>query len=141
MAKQDDPATSVGPAADPTRTPPGLVPRFGALIVDWALCVLVAGFFGDPVRQGWPPVLALIVEYGFFIGLFAQTPGMWLTRLKCVSFTDGGRIGVVRAALRGALLCLAIPALIMDERRRGLHDRAAGSIVVTVPRPTDPPTR
>jgi hypothetical protein len=35
--------------------------------------------------------------------------------------------------LRGILLALVIPAVIMDDLRRGLHDRAAGSIVVAVP--------
>jgi uncharacterized RDD family membrane protein YckC len=100
-------------------------------MVDWVLCVLVSGFFGDPRRGGGVPVLILIIEYAFFLGLFAQTPGMWAARIRCVSVVTGGRIGVFRAALRGALLALVIPALIMDERRRGLHDRAANSIVLT----------
>ncbi|MEV4759474.1 RDD family protein [Micromonospora sp. NPDC049559] len=104
--------------------------RFGALVVDWVLCLLVANFFGDPVRDGWPPVLVLILEYGLFIGLFAQTPGMWITRLRCVSYADGGRIGVARALLRGLLLALLVPPLVMDGQRRGLHDRAVGSIVI-----------
>ena len=32
--------------------------------------------------------------------------------------------------LRGLLLALLVPAMIMDGDGRGLHDRAAGSIVV-----------
>lgn len=110
--------------------PPSLARRFGALVIDWVLCLLVATFFGDPVRDGWPPVLVLIFEYGLFIGAFAQTPGMWVTGLRCVSYADGGRIGVARALLRGLLLCLVVPPLIMDDQRRGLHDRMTGSIVV-----------
>lgn len=101
------------------------------------LCLLVAGLFSDPVRQGWPPVLVLIIEYGLFIGLFAQTPGMRMTRLACVSYAHGGRIGVPRALLRGVLLCLVVPPLIMDEEQRGLHDRAAGSIMIDARRPVD----
>ncbi|MEJ3745321.1 RDD family protein [Actinomycetes bacterium KLBMP 9797] len=111
--------------------PASLGRRFGALVVDWVLCLLVSNFFGDPVRDGWPPVAVLIAEYAFFIGLFAQTPGMAVTRVRCVSFADGGRIGIVRALVRGVLLALVVPALIMDDRRRGLHDKAAGSIVVS----------
>jgi uncharacterized RDD family membrane protein YckC len=114
--------------------PPSLGRRFGALVVDWALCLLISTLYGDPARDGWPPPLALIVVYGIFIGLFAQTPGMAIARLRCVAVVDGGRIGVFRALLRGLLLCLVVPALIMDERRRGLHDRAAGSIVISAPR-------
>ncbi|MGI5214062.1 RDD family protein [Plantactinospora sp. CA-290183] len=129
----------VAPAADPRFEPPTLARRFGALVVDWALSILVASFFGDPVRDGWSPVVTLIAEYGFFVGLFGQTPGMRLARIRCVSFTDGGRIGVIRALLRGALLGLVVPALIMDRHRRGWHDRAVGSVVVAAPpRPAQP---
>jgi uncharacterized RDD family membrane protein YckC len=58
---------------------------------------------------------------------------MWLTRIRCVSVATGRPIGAPRAALRGLLLSLLVPALIMDGQRRGLHDRAAGSIVVQAP--------
>jgi len=39
-------------------------------------------------------------------------------------------IGVPRAALRGLLLVLVVPALIMDGDRRGLHDKAAGTVMI-----------
>jgi uncharacterized RDD family membrane protein YckC len=132
VAKQQD-GIAPSPALDQAFVPPSLARRFGALIIDWILCLLVANNFGDPVHDGWPPVLVLIGVYGFFVGLFGQTPGMWITRLRCISFADGGRIGVIRGLLRGVLLSLVIPVLIMDERRRGWHDRAVGSIVVSAP--------
>lgn len=133
MVKQSDGIVSAGPAVEGEFQPPSLARRFGALVVDWVLCLLVSNFFGNPLRDGWPPVLVLIVEYAFFVGLFAQTPGMWITRLRCVSYADGGRIGVLRALLRGVLLCLLVPPLLMDGNRRGLHDRATGSVVVAAP--------
>ncbi|MEU4677943.1 RDD family protein [Micromonospora sp. NPDC023737] len=122
----------VPPAADPSFTPPSIGRRFGALIIDWVLCLLVARIFADPISDGWAPVLVLVLEYGFFLGLFAQTPGMYITRIRCVSWFDGGRIGVFRGLLRGLLLALVVPALIMDAHRRGLHDRASGSVVTSV---------
>jgi uncharacterized RDD family membrane protein YckC len=103
--------------------------------VDWVLCSLIAGFFGR-LPSPWPPVV-LIVEYAFFVGLFGQTPGMRMARIQCVSFAVAasaagiGVIGVPRAALRALLLCLVVPGLIMDKNRRGLHDRAAGSVVLS----------
>lgn len=121
------------PANDRTFTPPSLGRRFGALVIDWVLCLLVSNFFADPVRDGWAPVVVLIAEYAFFLGLFAQTPGMYITRVSAVSWADGGRIGLLRAALRGVLLALVVPALLMDEHRRGLHDRLTGSVMVSVP--------
>src|SRR5438128_8688744 len=74
------------PVAQPTSSPDGpltedppasLLRRFGALLVDWILCLLVAGVFAHPRRDGWAPPVVLLAEYTFFIGLFTQTPGMW----------------------------------------------------------------
>nr|WP_307812775.1 RDD family protein [Micromonospora veneta] len=105
--------------------------RFGALVIDWVLCLLVSNFFADPVRDGWAPVLVLVLEYAVFLGLFAQTPGMYITRIRCLSWSDGGRIGVPRALLRGVLLALVVPALIMGAHRRGFHDRLTDSVITT----------
>ena len=109
--------------------PAPLSRRLGALVLDWLACLLVSGIFAKPMTQGWAPVLVLIVEYGFFIGLFGQTPGMYLTKLRCVSVTDGAPIGVPRALYRGVLLALVVPALIMDSTGRRLHDRLTDSVV------------
>ena len=110
--------------------PAPLLRRFGALLADWLLCVLIASLVADPRRSGWPPVAILVGEYGFFLGLFGRTPGMWITNLRCVGVDTGAPVGIPRAVLRGLLLALIVPALIMDPRRRGLHDRAAGTIVL-----------
>jgi uncharacterized RDD family membrane protein YckC len=109
--------------------------RFGALLIDWALCLLVAALYADPRIVAWPPVLVLIVLNTIGIGLFGQTPGMALAGLRCISIVDGGAIGPARACLRAILLALLVPAVIMDGDRRGLHDRAAGSLVIVRPRP------
>ncbi|XXG07365.1 RDD family protein [Micromonospora sp. SH-82] len=103
-------------------------------MIDWILCLLVSYLFADPTRDAWSTVAVLIVEYGFFLGLFGQTPGMYICRIACVSYPDGGRIGIPRALLRGALLALVVPALLMDAERRGLHDRLTRSVIVPAPR-------
>jgi uncharacterized RDD family membrane protein YckC len=104
-----------------------------ASLVDWLISVLVCTPFIDPRGSGWPPVLALILLNTVGIGLFGATPGMAFTRLRCISFEHGGRIGLPRALLRAVGLALLIPAAVMDEWRRGLHDKLAGSIVVVAP--------
>ncbi|HEY2795377.1 MAG TPA: RDD family protein [Micromonosporaceae bacterium] len=123
----------VAQVEEPEPVPADLARRFGALVVDWILCVLIAGFFAAPRQAPWAPSVVLIIEYAFFIGLFAQTPGMFITRIRCVSVHDGGRIGIVLAFIRGFLLALVVPALIMDGQRRGLHDKAASSMMVAIP--------
>ncbi len=105
--------------------------RFGAILVDWLLCLLISRAFADPVEAPWLAPGLLLVVYALFVGFFAQTLGMRLLRIRCVSLTTGGPIGVPRAIVRGALLVLLVPALIMDKDGRGLHDKAAGSIVVS----------
>ncbi|MGC4812010.1 RDD family protein [Micromonospora sp. DT228] len=134
MTAVTNPHVPAAPATDPSFAPPSLGKRFGALIIDWLLCVLVSNFFADPIRDSWAPVLVLVLVYGFFLGLFAQTPGMYITKIRCVNWHDGGRIGVLRGLIRGLLLALVVPALIMDEHRRGLHDRFANSVIVDAPR-------
>ena len=44
--------------------------------------------------------------------------------------TDGGRVGLWRVVLRTLLICLVIPAVVLDSDGRGLHDRAVDSVVV-----------
>ncbi len=105
-----------------------------ALIVDWVLCLMLAGLVARPPATGYWAYPFLIFEYGLFVGLYTQTPGMRLAKIRCVSTADLGPIGPLRAVARAALLCLVVPALIMDSYGRGLHDRAVGSIMLNMPR-------
>lgn len=121
MATQDLPRTEVASFGR----------RFGALLVDWALCTLVASLFVADLRANpWPQLGVFVLVHAFFAGLFGQTPGMALARIRCVSIADGGAIGIPRALVRALLLALVIPAVISDGDGRGLHDRAAGSMMV-----------
>ena len=110
--------------------PATLLRRFAALMVDWIACLLITGTFTSPITEPWVPVAILIAEYGFFIGLFGQTLGMWVAGIRCLSVDDLRPVGIPRALLRGILLALVVPALIMDEDRRGVHDRYAGTAVM-----------
>lgn len=108
--------------------------RFTALFVDWIPCVLIGSLVaGSYTHQSWQAPAILILEYGLFVGLFAQTLGMRLLRIRCVRVDTGGPIGIPRALLRGLLLSLLIPAVVINSEGRGLHDRAVGSIVLENP--------
>ncbi|GIF11747.1 hypothetical protein Ate01nite_17790 [Actinoplanes teichomyceticus] len=112
------------------REPAGGGQRLVALLIDWVLCLLLASLYASPYRAQWPPVVLLVLLNTVFIGLFGETPGMRLARVRCVSYADGGAIGLLRGLGRAVLLALLIPALIADAQGRGVHDRVAGSIVV-----------
>lgn len=112
-------------------TVPSIFKRFAALFIDWMLCLLVSGFFVADLRTAtWEPLAVLVAEYALFLGIFTQTPGMRVAKIRCVDHADGRPIGIPRAALRGLLLCFVVPALIMDGERRGLHDKAARAVIV-----------
>ena len=88
-------------------------------------------------------VLAMIVGvWAYFIVSwveFGTTVGMRLLRLRVVRAADGEQIGYGRAFVRlfvlfalSAILpgiLIALP-IVLDSRRRGLHDHAAGTVVV-----------
>ncbi|MFF5292591.1 RDD family protein [Paractinoplanes globisporus] len=105
--------------------------RLVALLIDWAAATLVASFLVDSLaRNPWPQLAVFVLAHAFFVGLFGQTLGMAVVRIRCVSMADGGALGLPRAALRAVLLALVIPAVISDGDGRGLHDRVAGSVMV-----------
>ncbi|XVV14461.1 RDD family protein [Actinoplanes sp. CA-131856] len=107
--------------------------RLVALAIDWALATLVATFFVDDLRTNpWAQLGVFVVVHAFFVGLFGQTLGMMLAKIRIVSVADGGAIGIVRALIRAVLLALVVPALINDGDGRGLHDRAAKSVVTKI---------
>ncbi|MDN5854314.1 MAG: RDD family protein [Actinomycetia bacterium] len=112
--------------------PAGWPRRIIALFIDWFVALLtVSAIAGTPIWQGeanpfWP-LLAFFVEVSILTGLLGYSIGHRLTGVRIVR-VDGGPLDPLRATLRTALICLMIPPLINDERGRGLHDRAVGSI-------------
>jgi uncharacterized RDD family membrane protein YckC len=115
--------------------PAGFGSRFAALMIDWAVCLLVSSLYANPFTVAWPATVLLIIVNTVFIGFFGRTLGMSLARIRCVSYADGGAIGPWRGLIRAVLLALVIPAVILNSQARGWHDRAAGSIVVALPKP------
>ncbi|MGW4206220.1 RDD family protein [Streptomyces sp. NPDC004726] len=108
--------------------------RFGALFVDWGLCLLIAyAFFADGDRQAagnWALGVFLVLSV-LTVGTIGFTPGKRIFGLRVAS-VDGGRLGFGRVVLRSVLLCLALPALIWDRDGRGLHDRFARAAQVRI---------
>jgi uncharacterized RDD family membrane protein YckC len=100
--------------------------------------VLIAG--GAALFAAW--------SVGYFVTFWSttgQTPGGRVMRLRVVRASDGGRVGAGRALLRVVGLALAaIPFMLgfapvlVDDRRRGLQDMLAGTVVVEVPVVTRP---
>ena len=135
----------------------GLVTRGIAFAIDAAIIDLVAivvaggvalalsvlsipGDSLDTVLIAAGGALFLAWSVGYFVTFWSttgQTPGSRLMRITVCAADDGGILRPRRAAVRFAALVLAaIPLLagflpiLFDERRRGLHDMLAGTVVV-----------
>jgi uncharacterized RDD family membrane protein YckC len=110
--------------------------RIAALVIDWFVALLVASVFvGGEVWTGegaglWAPLVALAVELTLLDGLLGYSIGRRFLSLAVVRLDGRRPVGIPLALLRSVLLCLAVPALIIDKDRRGLHDLAAGTVVV-----------
>lgn len=118
---------------------PGSIAGFGsrvlALAIDWALSLLIAGWLlgfqfagGQGGSASFKPLLVFFVMSVVLVGTAGATIGHRLMGLQ-VSSVQGGYAGLIPALIRSLLLCLAIPALIWDSDERGLHDRAAGTVL------------
>jgi uncharacterized RDD family membrane protein YckC len=113
--------------------------RLVALVVDWALCYLiVSSIVGHNVftvtdahyHDAQLFALALFtVEVYLLTAISGLTVGKRLLRLRTIR-TDGSVPGFKWAALRTLLLLFVVPACLTDRDLRGLHDRAADTIVV-----------
>ena len=77
------------------------------------------------------PLAIFAVENVLLVGTLGFTLGMRVFGIR-VAMLDGSRPPFQAVLIRTLLLCLAVPALIWDRDRRGLHDRAAKTIVVNI---------
>jgi uncharacterized RDD family membrane protein YckC len=100
--------------------------RFAALFADWGLCLLIA--WGLLHSTGWT-ILIFAAEVYLLTAISGLTVGKRLLGIRTIR-TSGGVIGFKWAAVRVLLLLAVVPALLSDRDLRGLHDRAADTIVV-----------
>jgi uncharacterized RDD family membrane protein YckC len=110
---------------------PGSVGGFGArivaLIVDWLPCSVAAQLLTkNPAFSALVLFAAITV---LSVGIAGRTVGHAVAGLR-VALLDGQRVGFTAAVIRTLLLCLLIPPVVYNTDGRGLHDRAAGTIVL-----------
>ncbi len=117
---------------------PGSVARFGrrlvAVFIDWTMCQLIAFVvftveFGRGGPGSFVPLAIFAVENLLLLPTMGATVGHRILGLLLMG-VDGRRVSVVQVLIRTLLLCLAVPALIWDRDGRGLHDKAAATVLV-----------
>ncbi|GGO59945.1 RDD family protein [Microbacterium nanhaiense] len=101
--------------------------RIGAFATDWAAVVLISAAFFD--YTWWSELIIFFVLQVVFIPTAGGSPGHRIWGLR-VTRADGSWTGLWRPIVRAALTVIVIPAAIWDADNRGLHDLAAGTILV-----------
>jgi uncharacterized RDD family membrane protein YckC len=131
------PGEKFGLPEDGPRSVASMGRRLGALLIDWVACVLIAFAAMHPGNlapqtissaQYW--ALAIFAAENFLLtALTGLTLGKRLTGIR-VARLDGKPVGFGWALVRTVLLLAVIPPLVTDRDLRGLHDRAANTIVI-----------
>jgi uncharacterized RDD family membrane protein YckC len=124
------PAAGVGSVA-------GMGRRLVALLVDCVLATLITLLFVH-VQPTNPHAVQTLNSWSlltwFLITVistsaFGMTPGMVVLGLRVARLSGRPMLGPIRAIVRAVLVALIVPAVIWDVDRRGLHDKAVGTIV------------
>jgi uncharacterized RDD family membrane protein YckC len=122
------PGEKYGLPEDGPASVPGLGRRLAALFIDWILCAVIAT--GLLHSRYW--TLAFFgAETYILMVLTGTTIGKRFLGLR-VARLDGKRIGLGWGLVRTILLLAVVPPLVIDRDRRGLHDKAANTIVVRI---------
>jgi uncharacterized RDD family membrane protein YckC len=114
--------------------------RLLALIIDWLLCALIASsltghvlFAGAGDKHYFAAQYAglglFVLEVYLLTAISGLTVGKRVLGLRVIS-TDGRPPGFKWAAVRTLLLLCVVPPCLSDRDLRGMHDRAANTIVV-----------
>jgi len=120
------PGERLGLAQEGTGSIARLGRRVGALFVDYGAAYLISGFFA------WDPLAILAIFAAIqlvFLPTLQGSPGHRIFGLRIMRI-DGTWVGLWRPIIRTALLIIVIPAVIWDSDQRGLHDKAAGTVLV-----------
>jgi uncharacterized RDD family membrane protein YckC len=117
---------------------PGAVAGYGrrlaALVVDWLVALLIAqamsaAFHWSPMTRSFATLAVFGLIAWLATGIFGTTLGKRIAGLR-VAGPEGGRVGLFWAFERAVLLVIVVPAVLWDRDHRGLHDRAANTVVV-----------
>ena len=120
------PGEKFGLPEEGPRSVAGMGRRVGALLIDWAICTLIAvALFHD---QYWTLAVFAVQDY-LLTALTGLTIGKRLAGIRVVRL-DGKPVGLLWGLVRTVLLLTVIPPLVTDRDLRGLHDRAANTIVI-----------
>ena len=111
--------------------------RAAAFLLDVVLSALIGALVSSLLSGATTVDLSLADETAFAVqvlvltALTGQSLGKRVLGIRVVRLAErDGAPGFLPAAIRTALVMLVLPAVIVDRDGRGLHDKAAGTLVV-----------
>jgi uncharacterized RDD family membrane protein YckC len=108
----------------------GVGRRLGALVIDWILCEAIA-LAAFHAQYQYLTIVVFAVETYLLTALTGFTIGKRLLGLRVVRL-DGKPVGLLWSLVRTILFLAVIPPLVFDGDLRGLHDKAANTIVIRI---------
>jgi uncharacterized RDD family membrane protein YckC len=108
------------------RSVAGVGRRLGALIIDWLACTVIS--LAIFKVQVWT-IVFFAGEVWLLTALTGFSLGKRLLSIR-VARLDGKPVGLLHALIRTVLLLLVVPAMVFDKDLRGLHDKAARTVVL-----------
>jgi uncharacterized RDD family membrane protein YckC len=125
---QKYPGQRLGLPEEGPRSVAGAGRRLGALVIDWLLCTIIA--LAIFKVQTWT-IVVFAVEVYLLTALTGFTFGKRLLGIR-VARLDGKPVGLLWSLIRTLLLLAVVPPLVFDRDMRGLHDKAANTIVIRI---------
>ncbi len=98
-------------------------------MIDWGIAYLLSFAFFRPDPDGFATLIIFGVLQIVFLLVVNASVGHLIFGLRVVPLVPG-YLGFWRPFVRTILLMLFIPAVIYDRDQRGLHDKAAGTVLV-----------
>jgi RDD family len=134
-APNDYPGQRLGLPQDGPRSLARMGRRVAALLVDWLIAYGLAalGMTFGIISMATLSTAVLVVWFVLgvvSVRLFGFTPGQLALGLMVVPVDGRLHVGIGRAAVRGLLIALVIPALVTDSDLRGLQDKVTNTAVV-----------
>ena len=101
--------------------------RVVALVIDWSVALLISGaFFGG---NNTATLTIFMLEQWLLVATTGNSIGHLVVGIR-VERINANFVGIMPALIRICLILLVIPAVIWDADNRGLHDKAAKTVLI-----------
>lgn len=122
------PGHRLGLAASGPGSLAGIWRRVAAIAIDWALASFISFAFFK--LENLATLLIFGLTQWLFVATVGNSVGHRIMRIKVQRLDGAPWVGFWKSLIRVSLILLVLPPTIWDADGRGLHDKAAGTVLV-----------